>query len=271
LYLSRGRARAILIVLGTASLLLADNPMEDNYELSLRVQDFTEALVRRDTRAIYRFFNSAFRDEIPFARFDSAARSWYGNGRVVRAQHKVVDIQGPVGAVSIWPVFAGERNSRYLFQSWLLNGAAWELVWVSRMIDESFQYGRRDTAELRRVAQTALRHALTPPILGRLSGRPSRPDTVVLVRLGQPEETDMAVEGAKAVWLSPAQVGDLAVLPRVPFYVGFGIVRVFGDIAEAAVDFYPTPYGRLPRRQSVKVMLRRAAEGWRYTHATRVW
>ncbi len=271
MYPFRGRAPNILLALGTASLLFANNPMEDNHELSLRVQSFTEALVRRDTRAIYRFFNSTFRDEIPFARFDSAARGWYGNGRVIRARHKVVGVQGPVGSVSIWVVFEGERDARYLYQSWLQNQNTWELVWMSRIIDESFQYGRTDTAELRQVAQAALRHALTPPILARLSGRPRLPDTVVLVRLGQPEETTMTVKGVNTVWLSPAQVVDLAVLPRVPFYVGFGIVRVFGDVAEAAVDFYPTPYGRLPRRQSVKVILRRSAEGWRYSHATRVW
>ncbi len=269
--LSIGRAHAVLFALGAASLLLGNRPMADNYELSLRVQGFTEALVRRDTRAAYRLFNDAFRSEVSFARFDSALRSWYGTGRVVKAQHKVVDIQGPTGAVSTWVVFEGERDSRYLFQSWLLNRNTWELVWVSRILDESFQYGRSDTLELRRVAQAALRHALTPPILARLSGRPRRPDTIVLVRLGQPEETDMSVEGAKMVWLLPEEISDLAILPRVPFYVGFGIVRVFGDIAEAAVDFYPTPYGRLPRRQSVKVLLRRSADGWRYTHAMRVW
>jgi hypothetical protein len=267
----RGRAHVALLALGAVSLLLSNNPMEDNYELSLRVQGFTEALVRRDARAAYRFFNSTFRDEIPFVRFDSAFRNWYGTGRVVKAQHKVVDVQGSSGSVSTWVVFEGERDARYLFQSWLLSKNTWELVWVSRIIDESFQYGRSDTAELRRVAQTALRHALTAPILARLSGRPRRPDTVVLVRLGQPEEAEVTVEGAKTVWLSPAQVGDLAILPRVPFYVGFGIVRVLGEIAEVAVDFYPTPYGRLPRRQSVKVLLRRATDGWRFSSATRVW
>ncbi|MEO0077930.1 MAG: hypothetical protein ABIK86_02910, partial [candidate division WOR-3 bacterium] len=209
--------------------------------------------------------------EIPFIRFDSAVRVWYGAGRVVRAQHKVVDVQGPAGSVSTWVVFEGERDSRYLFQSWLLNRNTWELVWVSRILDESFQYGRSDTVELRRVAQVALRHVLTPPILARLAGRPRRPDTIVLVRLNQPEESEMIVDGAKTMWLLPEEISDLAVLPRVPFYVGFGIVRIFGDVAEAAVDFYPTPYGRLPRRQSVKVLLRRSTEGWRYAHATRVW
>jgi hypothetical protein len=227
--------------------------------------------VRRDARTIYRMFNGTFRAEVPFVRFDSSFEQWYGPGRITRARHKVVGIRGPVGSVSTWAVFRGERSHRYLYQSWLKNGGTWDLVWISRIIDESFQYGRDDTVELRRVAAVALRHALKPEVLARLSGRPRLPDTVIILRRGLPEESGLAIDGATVVWVSPDSVCDEACFPRIPFYVGFGIVRIFGDVAEAAIDFHPTPAGPLRRREVIKVLLSRDRGEWRFSAADRVW
>jgi hypothetical protein len=240
---------------------------KENFELAYKTQRLTEALVSEDTRTIYWLFAPAFRAENSFARFDSAMDEWYQGRRVARASRRVTGINGPAATASTGIWFAGEKDYNYLFQSWLNTGRTWELVWVSRVIDQSFQYGRSDTAELRKVAGTALRYVMSPPGRAALHISMPVPETLVVVRRGMPEEGPIAdINGIPVIWLAPDEVLDREKMPDVPYYCGFALLRITGDMATAVLDFYVG--GREARSgikgRGIEVFLQRRNGDWQF-------
>jgi hypothetical protein len=262
---------ACLLWLGTVSCLFARNAFKDNYELALRSQAFVEALVRGDSRAMYEMFAPAFRAENSFARFDSAVGGWIAGRRVVKARRKVVDVKGVSGYISTWVVFAGERKYRYLYQNWLKDGKTWDIVWISRILDQSFQYGRQDTVQMRQAAEAGVRYVLSRQGRANFRERPARPDTVVMIRRDLPEEHGFQLDGLPVVWVTPEELAACAPMPRVPFYVGLAMVRVFGDMAEVAVDVFPSADSAVARRRGVKIYLEQHKGVWQFHSIGKVW
>jgi len=271
--LMRGRLPiAVLLCLGAASFVFSQpNRFEDSYELALRTQAFTTALVEGDTREMYRMFTPAFRDEIPFARFDSAVTAWVAGRKIAKARRKVVDIKGLSGYVSNWIVFAGEPDYRYIYGSWLKNGEIWELEWLSRILDQSFQYGRKDTANLRLVAEAGLRYLLSKDGLKRLKGRLVRPDTIVMVRRSDADIFLPSLDGTPIVFVAPGDTASCAARPRSQYCLRFGTARIFGNIAEVVIDVLATGPGPLPARQGLKVFVQRYRNGWQFVSVARAW
>jgi hypothetical protein len=258
---------AILLFLGTASSVLPQpSQFKDNYELALRSQAFAEALVENDTRTMYRMFTPAFREQNSFARFDTAFARW-GRGRsIVRARRKVVDIQALSGYVSNWVVFAGETDYNYLYGSWVKNGRVWELAWLSRILNQSFQYGQDDSADLRNAAEAALRYLLSPVGWKRLRGRLARPDTVVMVRNEDSGVWFAELDGRPVVWVTGV---DSLAISRIPFAMRFAMGRVFGGLAEVVIDVLCARPELAPRRQGLKVYLDKKRGVWKFNSAAR--
>jgi len=262
---------ACLLWLGTASCLFARNAFKDNYELGLRSQAFVEALVRGDSRTMYEMFVPAFRAENSFARFDSAVARWIAGGRMLKARRKVVDVKDVSGYISTWVMFAGEHKYRYLYQNWLRGGKTWDIVWVSRILDQSFQYGRQDTVQTRHAAEAGVLYVLSRQGRANFRERPARPDTVVMVRHDLPEEHGFQLDSLPVVWVTLREMAAHAPMPRAPFYVGLAMVRVYGDMAEVAVDVFPSPDSAMARRRGVKVYLEQHKGVWQFHSIGKVW
>ena len=118
----------LFLLAGAASAVSPAAKLKSNYELALQAERLTEAVVGNNSRDIYRMFTPGFVAENSFASFDSAFTRWYRGRRIVRASHKVVDIEGPSGHVSSWFVFEGEHDYNYVYQNWLNTPDGWQLA-----------------------------------------------------------------------------------------------------------------------------------------------
>ena len=271
------RGRLLLLVATLAGAASAVSPaarLKTNYELALKAERLTEAIVGNNSRDIYRMFTPGFMAENSLASFDSAFTRWYRGRRIVRASHKVVDIEGPSGHVSSWFVFEGEHDYNYVYQNWLNTPDGWQLVWLSRIIDTSFAFGQNDSLELERAAEAGLRYVLSKPGLELFKAGFVRPDTVVMVRLGRPGEGEFRFDSLPVFWTTPEQIHAGVYLPRSQFLLNLALVRLMGDIALVAVDVTPTGrvmLGRKGHSRGVEVYLERAGNDWRFLDVGKKW
>lgn len=269
-------AAAVLLVAMLAAAASAVSPtirLKSNYELALQTQLLTEAVVGNRPRDIYRMFTPTFTAEHSFASFDSAFARWLRGRRIIRASHKVVDIKGPSGYVSSWFVFQGELDYNYVYQNWLNTGRGWQLVWLSRVLDTSFAFGQTDSVGLRKATEAGLRYLLSKPGLELFKAGFRRPDTVVIMRLGQPGEGDYRL-GLPVVWVTPEEIRAGARIPRTQFLLRLALVRLMGDFALVTVDVAPTArdfLGRKRRPRGVEVFLKRDGIEWRFLEVGKKW
>lgn len=274
LVVQRGRLLLLLAMLaGAASAVSPASRLKSNYELALQTERVTEAIVANRSRDIYRMFTPAFSAEHSFASFDSAFARWLRGRRIVRASHKVVDIKGPSGYVSSWFVFAGEHDYNYVYQNWLNTGRGWQLVWLSRILDPSFAFGQTDSLELIRAAEAGLRYVLSKPGLELFKAGFRRPDTVVMIRRGQPGEGTYELD-LPVFWVTPEEMRAGTCVPRTQFRLRLALIRVMGDIALVAVDVAPTARDLLGRKRpprGVEVYLKRAGTEWRFFDVGKKW
>ncbi|MEO0025930.1 MAG: hypothetical protein ABIK54_04140 [candidate division WOR-3 bacterium] len=245
------------------------------YQLELKVQQVCNALVNGDSRTIYRLFVPAFRREIPFARFDSAVRVWHQNRRINRIQPQVVDTRGRGAHVSTYLRFAGEEENDYLYQNWLFSDSGWQLVWISNILNPTFQFGSRDTPAMRQLALAALEQALSYESLKRIRvQRLKLPDTLYILQPLFPPESLSFLRSRPVRWLS-AELDPRTRLPRtIPYFLQLGQLRIFGTLALAVVDFYPvSPAGRsaLRRYRSLEFYLRQEAGNWVFDSFGKIW
>jgi len=271
----RGRLLLLsVLITGAASAISPAARLKSNYELALQTQRLTEALAGNRSRDIYRAFAPAFTTEHSFARFDSALANWYRGRRIVRASHKVVEIKGPAGYVSSWFVFEGEKDYSYVYQNWLNTDHGWQLVWLSRILDQSFAFGQTDSLELTRVAAVGLRYMVSKPGLARFRTGFRRPDTLVVLRFNRPGEGDYRFDSLPIVWTSVPEVQAGARVPRSQFLLSLALVRVIGDLALVTAELTPTeldPQGRRRRPRGMEVYLERNGKDWRFRDVGKVW
>ncbi|MFO7675045.1 MAG: hypothetical protein R6X12_01820 [bacterium] len=240
------------------------------YELENRVRELTEALTLTDSRAVFRLFVPTFQEEISFASFDSAFARWHGGRRVAIAQGRSVGTRGISGQASTWVVFGGEEDYEYIYQAWVFADEAWQVAWLSNILDQSFAYGNRDSLEVR-----AIRAAALDWLVGTgLAAAPlelRRPDTILVVH---PSGAPGWLPRYPTVVCTPDQLTAGTGLPAVPFAFRFALTRNFGSVALCAIDILPLKPRRpgAPRRtRSIQVFLERDEPGWRYLTTGTVW
>jgi len=269
-----GRSLMSMVLAAVAACLFLGAKPHSYYQLEVRSQQLTEALVAGSSLEVYKLFISGFREEHRLARFDSALADWSRGRTISRARSRVIDVHGLGGNVSTWIGFEGESDYSYVYQSWLHTRDGWQLLWLSRILDQSFQFGRSDTADLDAITEAALGYVASEPGLRRIHRRIGPPEVIVVVQPGRNGAGVTEVEGRAALWLSPEEVNDDDAMPDVPFYFSFALVRDLGDLATAAVDLVPTDRrnpGVLGRRRGLQVYLERQDGQWLFHSVGKIW
>lgn len=277
--MTNAEARVTFLVAMLAGAACAISPqarLRSGYELALHAERLTEAVVDNRPRDIYQMFVPGFTAENSYPTFDSAFEHWYGGRRIVRASHKVVDVQGPAGYVSSWFVFEGDRDYNYIYQNWLnTDDSGWQLVWMSRVLDTSFSYGQTDSPQLARAAEAGLRYVLSKPGLAQFHAGYSRPDTVVMVRFDRPGEDELShVDSLPVYWTTVAQIKQGVHIPRTQFLLNLALVRLMGDMALVVLDVTPTGrdlLGRRHRPRGLEVYVKRVGADWRFYDVGKKW
>jgi hypothetical protein len=216
-------------------------------------------------------FVPAFRTEVPFSRFDSAVTDWYAGRRISTGRAKVIDTQSLSGHASTWVVFESEYDYMYVYQNWLQTDRGWELVWISSILDNSFQYGRSDTVGLTAVSRATLAHLVEDGGLARVRPDLLPPDTVLVVRR---EAGTITLDSKPVIMRSPEQMRIDSLVPRVPYCFQFALTRIYGRLAFCVVDLkrvckdLPCP---VSRRRSIQVFLEMKDGAWRFHSFGKVW
>jgi hypothetical protein len=273
--MSKGCSRVILLVVaGAAVSVLSAASFQNNYELGVRSELFTEALVANRGRDLYGLFCPEFRTQNSYARFESTLNRWYHGRRIKKARRRVEEISGIGGHVSTWVVFEGASDYEYLFQSWLRVGSNWQLVWVSRLLDKSFEYGRSDTIQARRVTEAALRYALSPAGLGRFRRGFRRPDTLLMLEHGASDTRLARIDRTPLVWMTPDELRALGANRRPPFVMAVSGLRVLGDVAVVMIDVLPgnkADFGRFGNNRGQQVYLTLRKGQWVFHSVGKAW
>ncbi len=263
-----------LLVIGCWPLAAGAAKPKTYYQLDRCSQEFTEALVAGRTRELYRMFVPAFRSEIRFSRFDSALSAWYTDRRITQARSRVVDIRGMGGNVSTWVVFENKFDYAYVYQSWLHTDDGWQLMWLSNIFNQSFQYGRADMVELEAVAEAALGHVITPAGLARIHRRLTLPDTITVVGKELSHKGTFRLGNHTITMLTLSELRSDSLRPDVRFFFRFGLVRVLGEFAICVIDLepvdprHPDPIGR---RRGIRFYLERRNNTWQIHSTGKVW
>ncbi len=273
--MQKGCLRIVLLIVTVAAFgLLRAGRLQDNLELGVRSQQFTEALVAGRSQDIYQLFCPEFRQEHSFARFDSAFQRWFAGRTIARARRRVEEVTGLGGHVSTWVVFERARDYQYLFQSWIRTNTGWQLVWVSRLLDRSFDYGRKDTANVRLVIEAALRHALSPAGLSRLGRNFRRPDTLLMLQRETTAVRIPSVDKTVLIWLTADELTARCRLQPPPFVMAISGVRVLETVAVVAVDLLPSrrrDFGSFGRNRGQQIYLKRTKDGWAFASVGKAW
>ncbi|UCG43411.1 MAG: hypothetical protein JSU73_01985 [candidate division WOR-3 bacterium] len=245
--------RHVLLVTGAAVSLTGAQP-RSYARLESHTQDLTRTLVTGDSREMYRLFVPAFQQEIPFARFESTLIDWYDGRTVTSARSKVVDIRGLGGYVSTWVTFAGEERVCYLFQRWLHATAGWQLVWLTNILDQSFLYGRADTAELEAVIEASLQFLVGDGGLSLIRDGLLSPDSIFVVHTRTRNNT--SIDNRPVIWFDQSKPNRKAV--KAPYYFRVQLAQVLGEAALCNIDLKPTwpqDPGFLGRVRSIELYL----------------
>ncbi len=249
-------------------------PPKEYYQLTQRTQEFTRALAAGNSWQIYHMFVPQFRQENSFLRFDSALTIWYAGRRIGRARSMLVEIQGLGGHASTWPVFEGEDDYSYVYQNWFYTPDGWHLVWLSNILDQSFQYGQGDTAAIEAVGRAALDHITTASGLAELRRGLVLPDTLAVLWSWRTPAEPFRVPGRPVVMLRPNRAGKPDSVPHVAYYFRFSSIRLLGDFATCAVDLVPTRYNRfatLKRTHGALLYFERRDTGWQFNSVGKKW
>ncbi|MGQ9707767.1 MAG: hypothetical protein ACUVUR_02690 [bacterium] len=239
------------------------------------MQQVGSALVSGNSREIYRMFVPAFCEEHSFARFDSAVRSWQGNRRVSRVKSQLIDVKGLGGYASTYVIFEGEKDYNYLYQSWIYTDSGWQLVWISNILGQSFQYGTKDTAAVRSVVRLALSFLLSPAGLKWIrAGKVSLPETIIVVEKEPLIDSLPVLDRNFLLWRTVGVIEKDPIPAQVPFYCELGVVRVYGSVAQVSLDLKPwSAAGRrmLKKSRGTELYLKRGKGGWEVYSTGKRW
>lgn len=267
-------SRTLLVVFVLdAVFAFSATPPKSFFELERRSQQFTQALAAGNSWDIYHLFVPQFRAENSFRRFDSALKAWYRDRQIVRASRRVVEVQGLGGHASTWPYFKGEKTYSYVYQNWFYSRQGWQLVWLSNILNQSFQYGQRDTAAAAAIAEAALRYVTTPQGLAEVRPGLKLPETIVVV-WDLAKRRPFGIPGRPVVALRPEESRNWRSMPRVPYYFRIATVRVLGEYATCGIDIVPTPlnrYGLLHRTRGAQFYFELKKDTWQFNSVGKKW
>jgi len=241
-----GRLLPALLVLAAAAEARVENLPKRYYQLNQRCQEVARLLATGDSRQAYELFVPQFQKEVSFARFDSALVNWYRGRRLTRVKSQLIDVRGLGGHASTWVFFQGEPTYNYVYQNWLYTDDGWRLVWLSNILNQTMQFGHRDSQALAAVAQAALDYVASPAGLSETRSGLVLPDTVVVSWPG----SDVSFRSGHRPVLTIPLADEPGRMPRVPFFFRFGQIRVLGNLATCAVDLKPTKWKRLSSLRS---------------------
>jgi hypothetical protein len=261
-----GRLLPALLMLAAAAEALPQSAPKRFYQLNQRCQEVARLLAQGNSRTLYDLFVPQFRADIPFARFDSSLKAWYRGGQLKRIKAQLIDVRGLGGHASTWAYFRNEPTYRYVYQNWLYTNSGWRLVWLSNILNQTMQFGNRDSQATLAVAQAALEHITAPAHLADVAPGLSLPDTVfvswpaagVLFRSAQRPVRTVTPEG------------EATLPPNVPFFFRFGLIRVMDDIATCAVDLRPSGPKRRSAR-SLQLYFDRKGSSWQMNSSGKRW
>lgn len=241
------------------------------YQFNLKVQQFGEALINGESRKIYRLFVPSFRQEIDYSRFDSAFKAWQAGRRIMRVRNKAIDTRGLGGHASTYVFFQGASDYDYLYHNWIYTDSGWELAWISQILDQSFQYGTKDTVELRIIVKRALEFFISPEGLKHIKLGKIRLDTIAVVKPGYINDSFEVLAGRQVVW----RAKEDKFLTRMPVFCEFGVVKNWGDVALVAIDLKPSSYyfGRkiIKRPRGMEVYLKKDKGNWPVHSVGKCW
>jgi len=257
--------KCIITVLFALGVIFATEP-KLQYQLDFKAQNVSSALINGKDRLIYDMFVPEFRRKHGYARFDSAVKAWLDGRRINNVRTKVVDITGLGGHVSTYVYFQGDKDYDYFYQNWLYTDSGWQLVWISYILDQSFDYGTGDTQALGEIVKTGLRFLVSKKGLSWIGAkRVNLPETLVVVEQNRVSDSFWSWGGHFFVGQTKDDFKKSPLPAQVSFYCEVAMVRKFGTIALVSLDLKPwSSAGKmvLPRPRGTEIYLKRSKEGW---------
>ncbi len=233
-------------------LLLLFHPREKmgSNEMTLLLREtkkFNAFLKKGDAKSIYDLFNETFKREIPFEKFALSFNHWIADKKGKRVETRFINITGLFGQVSTW-IWEDKRRYHYLFHNWIKTDSGWRLQWLSKILNEDFDYGRRDTVLGKELLKLAVEKAIS------LNGFKEKfphfviPRNIVFLKKGRPEEGSLSFPKFRVLWLTLEEIRKKHRLLSIPVYFDFGAIRIIDNIATVYLDIIPIQSEKIEKR-----------------------
>lgn len=266
---------SILCVIQIRRLLIFANRFkmsDEQKELLTEAQKMHLALRQGNDSILYDFFNNTFKQEIDIDRFKLALNEWRNNRKVTKVKVQQVKVYSLGGHITSWVTF-NNKEKFFLFQSWIKTNDGWKLMWLTKILPQTFSYGMSDEIQIQRLKQLTLIELIDKQLLKQIHpDLPIQETLVVVLPLGM-KKSHFRIPNHVIKQLLKTEITENIRNLHAYYYLEFAAIRVLDNIATAYVDIYPL-YQNVPglrRVRGLQLYFVRDNGQWKFLHLGTKW
>ncbi|MCX7785959.1 MAG: hypothetical protein N2201_07070 [candidate division WOR-3 bacterium] len=252
------RRTILFIILGILIIVYISNKFRSYKILQLRrVQTQEQSLLHKEVRKllkglkdnkdslVYSLFDSAFIKANNLDSFISVLHQWRNGRKIKKIKIQKLTILGRGGHITSWVTF-DNREKVFLYQSWIKTKTGWKILWLSKLLPQSFAYAENDSNEIKKIKLLALEQLITRQGIRRVIGENPIPETLIIALAQNSKKLHLRLQGYTIREWTHNEIRKNYFKTGALFFLEFATIRILNDIATCYVDIKPL-YLRIPR------------------------
>ncbi len=217
---------------------------QDEYLLLKEVRKLIKGLKENNDSLVYSLFNLTFTKENRYDSFASILSQWRNGRKIKRIKIQKLSILGRGGNITSWVTF-DNREQKFLFQSWIKTKTGWKILWLSKLLPQTFAYGQNNSDEIKQIKSLTLKQLITQQDIKRIIKENPIPETIIIASpKGAPKLYFRLPNYVVREWTAD-EIKKSYFKTGALFFLEFATIRILGDIATCYIDIKPL-YRQIP-------------------------
>lgn len=218
---------------------------QDEYLLMKACRKLIKGLKENNDFLVYSLFNTTFIKENNYDSFASVLTQWRGGRKIKKIKIQKLSVLGRGGNITSWVTF-DNREQKFLYQSWIKTKTGWKVLWLSKLLPQTFAYGVDDREEIKQIKLLALKELIPQQGIKRIIVEHPIPETIIIATAkGTPKLYPRLPNYVIREW-TPEEIKRYYFKTGALFFLEFATIRILDDIATCYVDIKPL-YRQIPR------------------------
>ncbi len=218
---------------------------QDEYLLMEAGRKLIKGLKENNDSLVYALFNATFIKENNYDSFVSVLTQWRGGRKIKKIKIQKLSVLGRGGHITSWVTF-DNREQKFLYQSWIKSKTGWKILWLSKLLPQTFAYGIDDGEEIKQIKLLALKELIPRQGIKRIIVEHPIPETIIIATAkGTPKLYPRLPNYVIREW-TPEEIKRYYFKTGALFFLEFATIRILDDIATCYVDIKPL-YRQIPR------------------------